>query len=89
MKKKIIKKTDIKDYCVWYLKEIQKTARAVEMVSYALEHKLVAKNTPLNSEIVASRLRDQNIFNKEKDKWGTLVYRLNPDFDYNKWEEYM
>jgi hypothetical protein len=83
MMKKIVKKTDIKNYCVWYLKEVQQKAKAIEMVSYALEHKLVAKNTPFNSGVIAFYLRDQNIFGREKNSSGVFIYCL----DENK-EEY-
>jgi hypothetical protein len=73
--KKIIKKSDMLDYCIWYLQEVKDKARAVEMASYALEHKLVAKSTPINSESLAFYLR-RDIFHKEQGKAGTLLYSL-------------
>ena len=73
--KKIIKKSDILDYCIWYLEEVKGEARAVEIASYALENKLVAKSTPINSESVAYYLR-RDIFDKEPGKNGTLIYSL-------------
>lgn len=73
--KKIRKKSDILEYCIWYLEEVKEKARAVEIASYALEHKMVAKSTPINSESVAYYLR-RDIFNKEPAKGGTLLYSL-------------
>lgn len=76
VKKKITRKTDVKDYCIWYLDKVQKRAKASEMVSYALEHNLVAKNIPLNSRVISYYLRDQKVFDREKTCYGIFIYQL-------------
>jgi hypothetical protein len=49
------------------------------MVSYALEHNLVAKNIPLNSRVISYYLRDQKVFDREKTCYGIFIYQLAPE----------
>jgi len=73
VKKKITRKTDVKDYCIWYLDKVQKRAKASEMVSYALEHNLVAKNIPLNSRVISYYLRDQKVLIEKNMLWNIYL----------------
>ena len=76
--KTITRKNEILNYCIWYLNEVKEQASASEIVSYALENKLVGKSISLSSEMVAHHMQ-KSIFDKEKER-GRLIYSLNPDF---------